>query len=44
MEYVEGQKISDWVNSLKGAGTVKRLKKAIRGILEDCYRLDQIKV
>ena len=42
MEYVEGEKISDWVNSLKGVGTVKRLKSAIRDILEDCYRLDQI--
>ena len=42
MEYVEGEKISDWVNSLKGAGTVKRLKSTIRNILEDCYRLDQI--
>ena len=43
MEYVEGEKISDWINSLKGAGTVKRLKDAIRDILEDCYRLDEIK-
>ena len=42
MEYVEGEKISDWVNSLKGDGTVKRLKSAIRNILEDCYRMDQI--
>ena len=42
MEYVEGEKISDWVNSLKGTGTVKLLKSAIRNILEDCYRLDQI--
>ena len=42
MEYVEGEKISDWVGSLKGAGTVKRLKSAIRNVLEDCYKLDQI--
>ena len=42
MEYVKGEKISDWINSQKGAGTVKRLKSTIRNILEDCYRLDQI--
>ena len=42
MEYVEGEKISEWINGLKGAGMVKRLKSPIRGILDDCYRLDQI--
>ena len=42
MEYVEGEKISDWVNGLNGVGMVKLLKSPIRNILEDCYRLDQI--
>ena len=42
MEYVKGEKISEWVNTLKGVGTVKRLKSVIRNILEECYRLDQI--
>ena len=42
MEYLEGVKISEWVNSLKGAGSAKKLKSTIRKILEDCYRLDQI--
>ena len=41
MEYVEGMKINDWVNSLKGVGTAKKLKSAIKNILEECYRLDQ---
>jgi len=42
MEYLEGIKISDWVNTLKGKGSVKKLKSTIRNILEDCYKLDQI--
>ena len=42
MEYIEGIKIVDWVNSLKGAGSVKKLKSTIRKVLEDCYNLDQI--
>ena len=42
MEYIEGIKIVDWVNSLKGVGSVKKLKSTIRKILEDCYNLDQI--
>ncbi|MDH5657795.1 MAG: serine/threonine protein kinase [Nitrosopumilus sp.] len=42
MEYLEGIKISEWVNSLKGPGSTKKLKSTIRKILEDCYRLDQI--
>ncbi|MCJ8305637.1 MAG: serine/threonine protein kinase [Nitrosopumilus sp.] len=42
MEYLEGEKISDWMNSLKGVGSTKKLKSTIRKILEDCYRLDQI--
>ena len=42
MEYLEGVKISEWVNELKGRGSSKKLKSAIREILEDCYRLDQL--
>ena len=42
MEYLEGIKIIEWVNTLKGKGSVKKLKSTIRKILEDCYRLDQI--
>jgi len=42
MEYLEGEKFSDWMDSLKGSGSVKKLKSTIRDILEDCYRLDQI--
>lgn len=42
MEYVEGDKIGDWIQSLKGVGSSKELKSTVRSILEDCYRLDQI--
>ena len=42
MEYLEGVKISEWVDSLKGTGSAKKLKSTIRKILEDCYRLDQL--
>jgi putative serine/threonine protein kinase len=42
MEYLEGIKISEWIDSLKGPGSTKKLKFTIRKILEDCYRLDQI--
>ena len=42
MEYLEGVKISEWIHTLKGSGSTKRLKSIIRNILEDCYRLDQI--
>jgi len=42
MEYLEGIKIIEWVNTLKGKGSAKKLKSTIKKILEDCYRLDQI--
>lgn len=42
MEYLEGDKIGDWIQSLKGNGISKKLKSVIRIILEDCYRLDEM--
>jgi len=42
MEYLEGTKIIEWVNALKGKGSAKKLKSTTRKILEDCYRLDQM--
>jgi len=42
MEYLEGEKISDWVNSLKGIGSTKKFKLTVKKILEDCYRLDKL--
>ena len=42
MEYLEGEKIGDWIKNLNGKGSVKRLKLVIKSVLEDCYQLDQI--
>jgi len=42
MEYLEGIKIIEWVNVLKGKGSAKKLKSTIRKVLEDCYKLDQL--
>ena len=42
MEYLEGDKIGDWIQSLSGIGSSKKLKSVVRKILEDCYRLDKI--
>ena len=42
MEYIEGEKFSNWIGMLKGSGSVKKLKSTIKSALEDCYRLDQI--
>ena len=42
MEYIEGEKISDWVNLLKGTGSTKKLKSTIKKILQDCYKLDRL--
>lgn len=40
MEYLDGEKIGDWVITLKGKGSVKKIKGVIRKILEDCFILD----
>lgn len=42
MEFIHGKKISDWIKELKGKGTAKIAKSAIRQVLEDCRKLDQI--
>jgi len=42
MEYLEGEKIGDWVASLKKKGSSSQLKTIIKKILEDCYKLDRI--
>jgi putative serine/threonine protein kinase len=42
MEYLEGEKISNWVNSLQGIGSTKKFKTTVKKILEDCYKLDNL--
>ena len=42
MEYLEGEKISNWVNLLHGIGSTKKFKTVVKKILEDCYKLDNL--
>ena len=42
MEYLDGQKITDWVRDLKGRGSAAKLKSVVRQVLEDCHTLDTI--
>ncbi|GFN40783.1 MAG: serine/threonine protein kinase [Thaumarchaeota archaeon] len=42
MEYLDGKKIFDWIKQLKGKGSATKLKKTIRKVLEDCYKLDRL--
>jgi len=42
MEYLDGEKIGDWINSLSGKGSVSKIKSVIRKVMEDCYNLDQV--
>ena len=42
MEYLDGEKIGDWVVDLKKKGGSSQLKVIIKKILEDCYSLDRI--
>lgn len=40
MEYLDGKKIFDWVSALKGKGSAPKLKRVIKKVLSDCYKLD----
>ena len=42
MEYLDGEKISDWVSGLKKKGNSSQLKLIIKKVLEDCYSLDRM--
>ncbi|SHO43457.1 putative serine/threonine protein kinase [Nitrosotalea sinensis] len=42
MEYIQGQKITDWVRDLKGKGSAAKLRSVIKNVLEDCHTLDTI--
>ena len=37
MEYLDGEKIGDWVGGLKKKGSSSQLKIIIKKVLEDCY-------
>ena len=42
MEYLDGEKIGDWVDGLKKSEKSSQLKLIIKKVLEDCYSLDRI--
>jgi len=42
IEYLEGEKIGKYVDSLGGRGNIAKLKAIIKKVLEDCYKLDSI--
>ena len=44
MEYLDGEKIIDWISGLKGKGSATKLKSVIKKVLEDCYNLDKIRL
>jgi putative serine/threonine protein kinase len=42
MELIEGPWLSDWITSLRGRGKASRVRRVLRLLLEDCWKLDQI--
>jgi len=42
MQFVRGHLLFQWMTMLKGRGTRSRIQKALRDILEQCWRLDKI--
>lgn len=42
MEFLDGRKIYDWIDNLKGKNNTSRLKKVLKKVLIDCYNLDTI--
>ncbi len=41
MEFIEGTLLPQWVEKLKGKGTRSRIRRVLRGVLEQCWRLDK---
>lgn len=44
MEFVEGVNLPEWVKMVKGRGRRDRVRKVLRSILEDCWRLDRARL
>jgi len=40
-EFVEGMLLPRWLEALRGRGTRARIRRALRGVLEQCWRLDE---
>ena len=41
MEFIKGTLLPQWVEALRGRGTRSRIRRVLRTILEQCYRLDE---
>jgi putative serine/threonine protein kinase len=41
MEFVEGTLLPQWIEALKGRGTRSRIRRVLRAVLEQCFRLDE---
>jgi putative serine/threonine protein kinase len=41
MEFVEGTLLPQWVEMLEGRGTRSRIRRVLRDVLEQCWRLDE---
>jgi putative serine/threonine protein kinase len=41
MEFIEGTLFPQWIGALKGRGTRSRIRRVLRAVLGQCYRLDE---
>jgi len=41
MEFVDGTLLPEWVKIVKGRGTRSRIRRVLREVLEQCWRLDE---
>ncbi len=42
MDWVIGQDLTTWVRSLKGPGSTLRIRRILRGLLKQCFVMDQL--
>ena len=41
MEFIGGTLLPQWVETLRGKGTRSRMRRVLRGVLEQCWKLDE---
>jgi len=41
MEFIDGVLLPEWVANLRGRGTSKRIRRVLREVLEQCWKLDE---
>lgn len=42
MDYATGTDLTTWLRSVKGPGTTLRIRKILRGLLRQCFMMDQL--